>query len=548
MNKTKLIFLFVSFIFGSCLSAFAQDKKIDELKQKISQGKEKEAITSLFELVKIYSDTRKYDEAITYLKQSLLLVKNNGDKLNINNYLGSLYFQKQNYDSSLHHFKKSLEISRYLNHEELISKDLYNVACAMGKLKQYAEANKLLNECLLLINIKKVNQDLTDRCYVELSSNCSSLGSIEEAQYYQGMVKNKELITLQNQKANAEKLAVEKGKEADEKGKQLGEVTNLLDSAKFVRDLIAKKLELEKKLSAEKENQLKNRNYVIYLMFAIIIIVAVFSFLLLRKYKENIRINKQLIFQKEKIEEQRNEIEIQRDQYKKLSATKDKFFSSIAHDLKNPFNTLIGFSDILIREQDTLDKDESMMYLNYINNSSKQSFSLLENLLQWARTQTKGITYKPTDLNLKEIADGNINLLNETARMKSIELSSNIDATIKVFGDKNMINTVIRNLISNSIKFTEDKGSISLSARDLGSKIEVTISDTGVGMSKETIAKLFKIDEYHSTPGTSQESGTGLGLIICKEFIERNGGIIWVESEVGKGSRFIFTLQKTATT
>jgi PAS domain S-box-containing protein len=225
-----------------------------------------------------------------------------------------------------------------------------------------------------------------------------------------------------------------------------------------------------------------------------------------------------------------------------LNSTKDKFFSIIGHDLKNPFNTLINFSELLLESPEKLSDTERGEVLKMINDVSKNTHSLLVNLLDWAKSQSGKIQLKKEDFNLSDLSLDVIELLNEVAKNKNIDIFNEIPIGITVYADKNMIKTTIRNLISNAIKFTKEGGSIKLFANMLNGIVEVSVADTGIGMDQETKNSLFKIDKTTSLTGTSGETGSGLGLILCKEFVEKNNGKIWVESELGKGSVFRFTL------
>ncbi len=231
---------------------------------------------------------------------------------------------------------------------------------------------------------------------------------------------------------------------------------------------------------------------------------------------------------------------------KALNATKDKFFSIIAHDLRNPFSTLISFSDLLVKRYEYLDKATIMTYLQNILKTSQKGFRLLENLLEWSKSQTGKINRQPQGINLRNIVNENIDLFSSVANDKNIKLINNIASGINAYADSNMITTVFRNIISNSLKFTDTGGTVKISAEINNTKtspyIKINVTDNGIGIEEENISRLFKIDENYSTPGTAHEKGSGLGLILCKEFIERNGGNIWVESEKNRGSNFIFTL------
>ena len=227
---------------------------------------------------------------------------------------------------------------------------------------------------------------------------------------------------------------------------------------------------------------------------------------------------------------------------KELNATKDKFFSIIAHDLKNPFNTLMGFTELLKDNIAEYSTDKLEEFIGILHDTSKQSYQLLENLLEWSRSQTGRISMNPEDIDLHDVVKENIELLNNHAAKKEVTLMNNISARVKVHADMNMVKTVIRNLISNAIKYTREGGSITADSSAKDNMIEVAIKDTGIGIKPENLKKLFRIDMNYTTKGTADESGTGLGLILCKEFINKNGGEIRAESEFGKGSTFRFTL------
>jgi PAS domain S-box-containing protein len=231
-------------------------------------------------------------------------------------------------------------------------------------------------------------------------------------------------------------------------------------------------------------------------------------------------------------------------QLRELVATKDKFFSILAHDLKSPFNSILGLSNMLVEQVREKNHEGIEEYTGIIQKSTQRVFDLLMNLLEWARTQTGRMDFSREYIELGALINEVIELLGESARQKSITIIKELPRNMLVFADKAMINTVLRNLISNAIKFTYSGGQVVISADKKPSELMISISDNGIGIKKEVIGKLFRIDENHIVPGTQNEKGTGLGLILCKEFIEKHGGKIWVESEVGKGSLFCFTIPK----
>ncbi|MBA4405982.1 hypothetical protein C0389_01780 [bacterium] len=230
------------------------------------------------------------------------------------------------------------------------------------------------------------------------------------------------------------------------------------------------------------------------------------------------------------------------EELKQLNATKDKFFSIIAHDLKNPFITLLGFSDLLISDFGEFTDEEKIYYITEMKKSAEISHNLLQNLLLWSRAQTGRVEFNPLKLDLHKIVSDNIELLNPTAERKQIKLTSDIVPNTFIFADEDMLNTIIRNLVTNAIKFTNKDGKIKINCVQRADDVMICISDNGVGMNDKVKANLFRLDVSQTTFGTDNEAGTGLGLILCKEFVEKHGHKIWVESEVGKGSKFIFTL------
>jgi signal transduction histidine kinase len=237
-------------------------------------------------------------------------------------------------------------------------------------------------------------------------------------------------------------------------------------------------------------------------------------------------------------------LKLNESKLREINATKDKFFSIIAHDLKNPFNGILGFSNILREEAKDMDLSTIQEYADMINRAATQVFRLLENLLSWARVQQGQIPFNPTTLSIKEIAGEAIEILIENAFRKKINIIDNLPDRLLVRADADMLKTILRNIVSNAIKFTAANGEVVLSATEMNDYVEVSIKDSGKGMTKDNADKLFKIDTNYITRGTEEEEGTGLGLILCKEFIEKHQGKIWVESELDRGSTFKFTLPK----
>ncbi|MBN1416941.1 MAG: HAMP domain-containing histidine kinase [Bacteroidales bacterium] len=226
----------------------------------------------------------------------------------------------------------------------------------------------------------------------------------------------------------------------------------------------------------------------------------------------------------------------------KQNAMKDKFFSIIAHDLKNPVGNIMGFSDLLEEKLDQQNREEAVFIANAIKQSATQTNNLIENLLEWALSQTGKVRYNPENINLHDFIRDETEYYRHFARNKQISIQAEGVKNIQVWADKNMLRTILRNLITNAIKYTQTGGNICIESRELASFAEVAVIDNGVGIRPAIIEKLFILDEKVTTRGTNDEKGTGLGLVLCKEFVEKNGGIIRLQSEPEKGTTVFFTL------
>src|ERR1035437_4039054 len=251
--------------------------------------------------------------------------------------------------------------------------------------------------------------------------------------------------------------------------------------------------------------------------------------------------NKELAFQNEEKEKRADELIIankELEQLLQLNADKDRFISILAHDLRSPFTVLLGMSEFLIENIREYDTDESENHLKLIKNSAQDTFALLEDLLKWIRAQSGNIPFKPQNLIFADICNDILKTLNPNADIKNISINYSKVDHLTVFADADMLKTVLRNLASNAIKFTNNGGTISINAIENSSNVTISVSDNGIGISPENLIKLFDISQVLSTKGTAKETGTGLGLLLCKEFVEKHGGKIWVESECGKGSIF----------
>jgi len=250
----------------------------------------------------------------------------------------------------------------------------------------------------------------------------------------------------------------------------------------------------------------------------------------------------QLAAQNHEIIRQKEELEKQKKELIGLNATKDKFFSIIAHDLRSPITTLISLAELLKTDISLLTDKEIHDILAGLHTLSRDYLKLLDNLLQWARIQTGSMTPDPVSFDLVPVIIEQVAFYQVTAAEKMVKLVSALSGSLFVQADLNMTRAILRNLISNALKYTAMDGTVTVNAMESGKNAEISVQDSGVGMTPEVVAKLFRLDKTHSTPGTANERGTGLGLILCREFVEKNRGTIRAESERGVGSTFTFTL------
>ncbi|WP_448529840.1 ATP-binding protein [Raineya sp.] len=334
---------------------------------------------------------------------------------------------------------------------------------------------------------------------------------------------------------------------------------NIMQKEKAIQD----QLLLEKQLENEKQHRLWLTSVIvaITIIFAILVVLGIYYY----RYYIRERDNQILRIKNEEIEQKKAEIEAQRDeieeknkkisealwqiqeqkkQLEELNESKDKFFSIIAHDLRSPINSLLGFTSLLSNYADAMTKEEVKKISNDLNLSLKNVLQLIEDLLTWARSQMGRVEFNPKVMVLNEVIREELELSAILFEKKEISLKYEIQPLLMTYTDPNHVKFVLRNLLTNALKFTSRKGNVWLRAYEQNNKIWVEVEDNGVGMPDSLKEKLFQIGGVKSSKGTDNEQGTGLGLLLCKEFIRKNNGEIWAESEEGKGSKFIFTLNK----
>lgn len=290
------------------------------------------------------------------------------------------------------------------------------------------------------------------------------------------------------------------------------------------------------------ENKMDILNLIVG-VFTILISAVIIHLIASENYsvkEQEIERSKQLQHALEEVENSHLQIERQAKELYEMNQTKNRLFTIIAHDLKSPYNIVLGFSELLKKKSEG--NPEYSKYANYIHESALNNYVLLENLLEWSRIQIEKVPAKPVAFEIEEIVRQNVGLIEVSAKKKEITLDVDIDKNLLAWGDKSGVSIVVRNILTNALKFTYTGGKICISAIPSSNNIELRIKDNGIGLSRTQLKELFLLDKKKSRPGTSNEIGSGLGLFLCKEIVEKNGGRIWAESEENIGTTFFITI------
>ncbi|MCK9210409.1 MAG: tetratricopeptide repeat-containing sensor histidine kinase, partial [Ignavibacteriaceae bacterium] len=459
------------------------------------QRNENEKARTLDHIAGVYFLMGKYDEALQSYQNIEKIYREKNDKRGLGDCwigMGKIYSVKKNNTKAIEYFTEALKNFRELDYKEEIIIAGQNLGLAYTKINNPTIGYPFIKDALALA--QKIN-----------SPKLISESLRFTAEYYELINRfDSALVFLKQHHALKDSIT-----EAENFSK-LTSIEALYQSEKKERE--------NRLLMQEVEGQKRQFTYI--LLIALLIFLLAFGVVV--KNKTLNKINKEL---------------------KELHAMKDTFFRIIAHDLRAPFNAIFGLTDILLEDYQSLSEEEKHQFIEHIATASKQSYQLLENLLLWARTNTGRMEFNPKDYQLKSLVDETITLLEPLANNKNIQLLSDVPETIHVTADAEMLKTVLRNFLSNSIKFTnEKKGIIKLSAAISEDKVEVEISDNGIGMPEKVQQNLFRLDKTITTKGTKGEKGTGLGLLLCKEFIDKHGGNISVESKIDEGTKFIISL------
>jgi len=469
-----------------------------------------------------YNSMNRPDSARINFSKALHLfvkIKNTGYQAIAISNLADVY---QNYPDSLNkaidYYNQALAKFRKLGwdqYEADIKEGIGKVLSKQGKFKEaiasYNESLKITDQFKRGFSLKKMN-------YKGLSESYEMIGDYKKALKYH---------VLFAQYADS---LVQK-----DKYEQLVNLEKQYDTEKKENEII--RLQAKQELTNVQLHKNKQLNQ---FSFIIAILLLIFIFFVLIKYFDKIKSNQILEEKNQRIEKSEHELRL-------LNAAKNKFFSIIAHDLKNPLHSIIGYSYLLSKDYDRFTEQERRKFAQNIHQSTNSIFRLLQNLLEWSRSQTGSLTFTPLEVEFKRILGNSIKVLYSVAEQKNITINFDYNEELKMFADPLMIETVLRNLINNAIKFTPENGLIDISAKQAGNEVEICVRDNGIGISESDRDNLFRIDSKLKRKGTNEEDGSGLGLILCKEFVDKNNGKIWAESTLGKGSSFIFTIPSKAT-
>jgi signal transduction histidine kinase len=467
---------------------------------------------------------------------------------------GDLYKEAFNYEMALQHYEKAHEVFVKLQKDILVAISLFKIGNTYFSLDMVDESFQYHLNALAIRNRIKDRTGLAES-YNEIGHICIENGEFVRAinNLKLGLA-NAELINsnvLMQRSFDYLSLAymgIEDYKNAAIYKNKYSSISELIyseDNERKIQELntqneIARRelqIKTLQEVTERKQQQLATSQKFNITLGLLLVVTAISVFFFIRSYREKRRINKELQAINAKVIKQNEALS-------ELNSTKDKFFSIIGHDLKGPLNSLTAFSQLLINHTASLTEEEIRTIARDLDKSLKNLYELLENLLGWARSQTGRLEFVAENFRISEIIKENIRLLSKAALNKQIKIEMMVDDDLEIYADLNSIKTVIRNLLSNAIKFTPEGGVISIFVDEWKDSVEIGIHDTGVGMSREIQDKIFDISAKHTSLGTNQEKGTGLGLILCKEFIERNQGVLTVESEVNVGSTFKFTLPK----
>ena len=523
-------------------------------------------------------------------------LKNSSGLATTNNNIGLIYFAHSQYEKAIVYLEKSIELSTVLKNKIDVSRSQHNLGLVYNELKQHNLSLrwhlKSLKGCIGADSI------LTASNYCFIGRSYSFLKQYDSAYYYLQKSVNlfekynnlNNLAMAQNQIAlyfnhtKNYKKAIEYARKAQELGKRIGNKYMIMESLGLISNAYKGLKQFEKaydyhvlfkdaqdslfnednlqsitrketqhtyekifqKLEEEKNSQLLKQKVLTRTAIVLVVVLFLIAIIIYLFYRSKSKVNKLLAAKNEEISKQKEDLSLLNAQLLESNTEKDRFFSIIAHDLKSPFSGFLSMTKMMTENSSLLSAEDMQELGGTMQKSANNLFKLLENLLEWSRIQRGTTEFNPDNCNLYMLIKNNIDIQASTASQKQLKILNLVPEDVQIFADVSMINTVIRNLLSNAIKFSHRGGMIEIGTkRDVENNSNVVyIKDEGIGMSSFILKNIFRLDQKVSRPGAENEPSTGLGLVLCKEFINKHTGKIWAESEEGKGTTFFFTLGK----
>lgn len=477
----------------------------------------------------VYYKKEELDQALRFYNQAMVLYRQMKDEQGMAltfRHTGDIEYSRQEYSKSLTSYFRALQREQKAGNTTGTAVNFNSIARSYAAMKQYDRAVFYYEKAIASAGTGNASEQLM-QAYQGLATSFAQVNDFRKA------------FNMQQKY-----LAVRDSVSSQLTIKEIAEV-----EARFELQSQRQEVELLRKEKKIQAITLERNRQLNYLMGVLSVLLLILGLVYLNRYIIKRRANRLLSVRNQIIQAQNRDLQTMNEKLKasegdlqNLLATKDKFFTIISHDLRGPLHSLTGMLQILINHIDGFSRDELRQFAISTDRTVRNLRNLLENLLEWSRTQRSTIHYRPEAVAPGPMVQEIYSLLEVTAVSKKIAVFAEIPDDLIVFADRNMLHFVLRNLIDNSIKFTGAGGKVWVTAASIEDKAEITVSDTGIGIPPEDIPKLFRVDTYHSTTGTANETGTGLGLIICNEFIARHGGTLEVNSQPGSGTAFRFNL------
>jgi len=479
----------------------AQKYFIESLSVAEEMKDEKNIAFALNNIGIVYFRLKQFDKALEYYEKALAIKIRTSEKSSLStayNNIGLVYDNLKEFDKALEYFKKSMKIDRETDNKYALSRSLNNIGLVWKHKEDKKKSLKYFNESYEISRKALYNKGMA-----------TALSNIGTHYYENGQYD----------------LSLEKCLEGEKLADSIHSNNHLLNFYGQISEDYEKKGDFE--------------NALIYLKKHFVLKDQIFS-----EESQNKIFEMQIRYESEKKEKEAEIYRLKNEELSDMNATKDKFFRIIHHDLLNPFTAIHSTADFLDKFYDKIDELKRRSYVKMILSSSERLLKLIDNLFKWVKAQTGEIDFVPEKINVRETVEYNIQLLVNNINSKEIVTEIKVPVTCCVNADRNMLDTIVRNLIANAIKFTPAGGKILVTARSFKNIIRISVEDNGIGIEKSNIKKLFRVEEAFSTPGTNEEKGTGLGLILVKEFLDICGGKVYVKSKFGKGTRFTIELPR----